>query len=227
MNGRDEILRRIRAATNSGAMPETPRNYRGPLGPGDLDLFARRVRDYKAEVGLAAFDNVATAIAVALQSSSMNRVVVPTGFPGEWLAETTVSLASDEPTLSPAELDGISGVITTCAVAIAETGTVVLDHGPGQGRRVLTLVPDYHLVVVRADQVVTGVPDALLALEPTRPQTWISGPSATSDIELNRVDGVHGPRTLEVIIVISPRPSRPTARTSEPGRVSPAVPRDR
>jgi L-lactate dehydrogenase complex protein LldG len=98
-------------------------------------------------------------------------------------------------------LDRVSAAVTTCAVAITETGTVVLDHGPGQGPRMLTLVPDYHLVVVRADQIVANVPDAVAALDPLRPMTWISGPSATSDIELDRVEGVHGPRTLDVLIV--------------------------
>ncbi len=92
-------------------------------------------------------------------------------------------------------------MLTTCRVAIAETGTLVLDHGPGMGHRALTLVPDYHCVVVRADQIVAGVPDAVAALDPTRPLTWISGPSATSDIELDRVEGVHGPRTLDVLIL--------------------------
>jgi L-lactate dehydrogenase complex protein LldG len=126
---------------------------------------------------------------------------VPAGLPGEWLAEAgALRLVPDEPPLPVAGLDACAGVVTGCAVAIAETGTIVLDHGPGQGRRALTLVPDFHLVVVRHGQIAPDLPDALARMDPARPQTLIAGPSATSDIELIRVEGVHGPRTLHVLI---------------------------
>lgn len=203
MSARDEILSRIRAALADRPDPgPIPRDYRGPgaLAP-DLDRFAERVADYRAEVHRVADDDVAATIAGAVGT---RRVVVPDGFPPHWLPPGLD--ATHEP-LSTAELDGCDGTVSTCAVAVAETGTVVLDAGPGQGPRALSLVPDYLLVVVRADQVRANVPDAVAELDPTRPLTWISGPSATSDIELNRVEGVHGPRTLDVVLVNTPIPS--------------------
>ncbi|MBL7519986.1 LUD domain-containing protein, partial [Frankia sp. CNm7] len=144
--------------------------------------------------------------AAAPADRGARRLVRPPGLPpGGRAGAAGVEAVDDEPALTAGELDAADGVLTGCALAIAETGTIILDGGPGPGRRALSLVPDYHLVVVRADQVVAGVPDAIARLVTTgaaaRPQTWVSGPSATSDIELNRVEGVHGPRTLEVILV--------------------------
>ncbi|WSG47954.1 LUD domain-containing protein [Dactylosporangium sp. NBC_01737] len=129
------------------------------------------------------------------------RLIVPDGLPGDWLPDAGDGVVTDDGTLGPRDLDGFAGVVTACAAACAETGTIALDGGPDQGRRAITLVPDRHFCVVRAGQVVRSVPDLLAALTPTRPLTLISGPSATSDIELDRVEGVHGPRTLVVLLV--------------------------
>ncbi|MFI6512111.1 lactate utilization protein C [Streptosporangium sp. NPDC050855] len=163
-----------------------------------VERFAERVADYRAVVHVVDEGEAAATIAAALARRGAARVVVPDGLPPEWAPADPVT---DDPPLSAAELDEVDGVLTGCAVAIAETGTIVLDTGPGQGRRVLTLVPDYHLCVVRAGQIAAGVPEAVGRLDPSRPLTWISGPSATSDIELDRVEGVHGPRTLEVVVI--------------------------
>ncbi|WP_066363548.1 LutC/YkgG family protein [Herbidospora mongoliensis] len=182
---REVILRRIRSAVEGAPEAEIVRGYKGITGePGDVELFAERVRDYKAVVHVVPRAEVAATIAGI---TAQRLLAVPEGFPSHWYAP------------SEGETDG---VISTCAVAIAETGTIVLDAGPGQGTRAQTLIPDYHLCLVREDQIVPNVPDAIARLDATRPLTWISGPSATSDIELNRVEGVHGPRTLEVVIAI-------------------------
>lgn len=193
MSARDEILGQVRAAlADAPPPPVVPREY-AAAGPVDglLDLFAERVADYRATVVRCADDEVADRIASALDGA---RAVVPPGLPWE------VADAVADTGLTALELDAIDAVVTAATVGIAETGTVVLDHGPGQGRRALSLVPDLHVLVVRADQVVGGVPEAVARLDPARPQTWISGPSATSDIELNRVEGVHGPRRLVVVL---------------------------
>jgi L-lactate dehydrogenase complex protein LldG len=200
-SGREEILARIGRALADRPDPAPPaRDYRGAGStPVDLGMFAARVRDYGAAVTRIEPDHVAERATTLLTERGVRGVVVPAGFPAGW--EPAVELVRDDPPLTTDELDAVAGVITSCAIAIAETGTVVLDHSAGQGRRALTLIPDYHLVVVRAEQVVAQVPDGVAALDPTRPLTWISGPSATSDIELYRVEGVHGPRTLDVLLV--------------------------
>ncbi len=194
MTARDDILGRIRTALADRPSPAlVARDYRiaDPHVQADVDLFVERVADYRADVHVDA--NVDT----ILERRGVTRVVVPDGFPDDWLPRTTALVR--EPVDIPT-LDEVGAVVTTCAVGVAETGTIVLDAGPGMGPRALTLVPDYHLVVIRRDQIVAGVPDAVARLDPTRPLTWISGPSATSDIELDRVEGVHGPRTLDVLV---------------------------
>ncbi|KRB78514.1 hypothetical protein ASE01_04425 [Nocardioides sp. Root190] len=206
-SARDEILGRIRTALRDvepDAEPVlSPPGARVPEALGLIDHFAERVADYRATVVHCAPDGLATAVAAALPVGS--RVVVPAGLPEAVLAGITHPVRDDG--LTASELDLVDAVVTCARVGIAETGTIVLDHEPDQGRRAITLVPDLHVCVVRADQVVPDVPDAFPLLDPVRPLTWISGPSATSDIELDRVEGVHGPRHLYVIVVGS-APSR-------------------
>ena len=205
MTAREEVLARIRTALGDGggAPDEAPRAYRTSAGLGRptlISLLTERLHDYGTSVRRCAPDEVPAAVRQALADRGARRVVLPAGLdltgPG---GPDSITLIGDDD-LSPAALDAADGVVTTAALAIAETGTIVLDGGPGQGRRALSLIPDYHLCIVRTGQIVGIVPEALGRLDPRRPQTWISGPSATSDIELDRVQGVHGPRTLEVIL---------------------------
>ena len=209
-SSREAMLNRIRAATaDITESPDIPRGYRQAGAVPDkaapdrlalLERFEERASDYRATVRRGPATDAAQLIAAAVSARQARRIGVPRGFPPEWSALLSEPVL-DEPPLSIAALDALDGVVTTCAVAIAETGTIVLDAGPGQGSRAFTLVPDYHLAVVRAGQIVAAVPDAVAALDPARPLTWISGPSATSDIELTRVEGVHGPRTLDIIVL--------------------------
>ena len=201
---RDVILGRIREALGDPlAAIAIPRDYEQTLTAGTdiFELFVERVSDYRATVHRTTTTGLPAAIAAVLSERGATRVATPVGIPAEWLAGSQVERVGDDPPLSFGDLDGLDGVITGCAIAIAETGTIVLDGGPDQGRRALSLLPDLHVCVVMASQVVGSVPEALARLEPTRPQTWISGPSATSDIELQRVEGVHGPRRLDVVFV--------------------------
>ena len=196
-------------ADTDAAYAALPREYlRAHHDPASADiagLFAERAADYRAVVERVPGPGLAAAIARVLgerAAAAPGPFVVPEGLPAGWLAELppVIELVGDTPPLPAAELDRMAGVVTGCAVAIAETGTIILDHGPGQGRRALTLVPDFHLVIVRASQVYADLADAFDRLDPTRPHTLISGPSATSDIELIRVEGVHGPRNLHVLL---------------------------
>ncbi|HVW44926.1 MAG TPA: lactate utilization protein C [Amycolatopsis sp.] len=201
-DARAEILARVRTALRDRPEAEpVPRDYDRSRDYDDvLALAAGRIADYRADVMRVSADDLPSAIASALERRSAGTMIAPPGLARAWQVPA-VRWLTDEPPLAVDELDNVDGVLTACAVTIAETGTIVLDAGPGQGRRALTLVPDYHLCVVRADQVVATVPEAVARLEPTRPLTFVSGPSATSDIELDRVEGVHGPRTLDVLIV--------------------------
>jgi L-lactate dehydrogenase complex protein LldG len=203
---RAEVLGRIRSALGGApAVPDVPRGYH-PAGAAavDVDRFCERVADYRATVHRVSSGELGGALAEAAARLGLRRV--GTTLDHE-LGEA--ELVRDEPPLSVPDLDGLDGVLTGCALGIAETGTLVLDGASRSGRRALTLVPDVHLCVIAEDQVVASVPDAVERLAEAaaegRPITLVSGPSATSDIELDRVEGVHGPRTLEVFVVAGPQ----------------------
>ena len=203
---REEILERIRSIDRGAPVP-VERGYRraGELAPHGLtDLFADRVADYRADVRFCTPNAVAAAIESALLEHRARRVAVPSGLPDAWRNDS-IEFVEDRG-LTAQELDAVAGVVTGCTVAIAETGTIVLAGGDVEGRRALSLVPDLHVCVVQSAQIVALVTEAIavvgeLVLHARRPLTFISGPSATSDIELDRVEGVHGPRTLIVLIV--------------------------
>jgi L-lactate dehydrogenase complex protein LldG len=208
---RDELLRRVREALRDVPATERPddvpvdRSYRrsGASGPDVAALFAQRVADYDATVSRVAKGALVGALAERCRTRGAHRLAAPADLPPDW-QPPGVELVEDRE-LSNEALDGLDGVLTGCALAIAETGTIVLDSGARQGRRALTLVPDWHLCVVEESQVVETVPQGVELLEEAvregRPITFVSGPSATSDIELSRVAGVHGPRTLDVLLL--------------------------
>ncbi|MCY0928608.1 LUD domain-containing protein [Streptomyces sp. H27-H1] len=207
MSARDLILARIRRALPE-PRPDTaiPRDYlqvHGARTPAEtVDLLAANLAEYRAKVHRVDEDGLAALLARLLAERGASSVLVPPGLPPHWLAAADPTRIHDRADSTPYQLDAVDSVVTGCALAIAETGTIVLDGGPEQGRRRITLIPDHHVCVVRVPgQVVDSVPLALPLLDPTRPLTWISGPSATSDIELDRVEGVHGPRTLEVVLL--------------------------
>jgi L-lactate dehydrogenase complex protein LldG len=210
VNARDEVLARIKSAITPAAVVTTPRDYRlagdGEAGSAQvIDRLVERLTDYKARVHR--IEPAALPDTLGRILAGGGPVVVPPGLPAQWreacaAQDRPVQIDGEPVVLTAAALDEVAAVVTACRVAIAETGTVVLDAAADQGRRVLTLVPDHHVVVVFAEQVVASVPEALQRVDPTRPLTFISGPSATSDIEFQRVEGVHGPRTLDVIVVV-------------------------
>jgi L-lactate dehydrogenase complex protein LldG len=203
VSARADVLERIRAALGpSPAVPEVPREYRRSGETEADDVVARfcaRAAEYKATVRRVSADDLP---GIVRELCRGKRIAVPPGGPD---VLGGVEVVVDDPPLSPAALDQLDGVLTGCALAIAETGTIVLDGGARSGRRALTLVPDWHICIVEADTIVAGVPDAVAALADAagegRPITLVSGPSATSDIELDRVEGVHGPRNLDVLVV--------------------------
>jgi L-lactate dehydrogenase complex protein LldG len=194
MSSREVILGRVRAALGDTAPPDViPRDYLRGERPADLDLLVERLKDYKAVV------HRGVSVASTVASLAPAPLIVPPGMDPSWLPDGLEVLRDEG--LSQDTLAVAGGVLTAATVAVAETGTIVLDGSDDQGRRIISLLPDLHICVVRADQVVASVPEALTRLAPGRPLTWISGPSATSDIELNRVEGVHGPRRLHVILL--------------------------
>ena len=203
---REEILDRVRSALAGSAPPEAVvRAYRRG-GSGNraqvVELLCERLMDYKAEVRRVDESDLAAAIAEACTARAVSRLGVPPGLPVEW-RPADLEIVEDHG-LAPRDLDGLDGVVTACTLAIAETGTLVLAAGLAEGRRALTLVPDLHICVVRESQVVDSVPAAFAKLGglARRPLTLVSGPSATSDIELSRVEGVHGPRQLVVLVAL-------------------------
>ena len=216
MNASKEvILTKIRLALKDVPQDESMdessinRSYRTAVSTREenLWLFAERVGDYKAEVTKISKDQLAGTIKEHLERQNVKKLVVPGDISDDWLPDDIELLRDDAKSpLSYTQIDGSDGVLTGCSLAVAQTGTIVLDSGKGQGRRVLTLLPNYHLCVVFEEQIVGIVPEAFEKLNEKMktegpPVTFISGPSATSDIELNRVEGVHGPRQLDVIIV--------------------------
>ncbi|MFE7938159.1 lactate utilization protein C [Streptomyces griseoincarnatus] len=209
MSSRERILGRVRRALADVPPDEdapVERDYLREHGERTVeetvDLLAENLADYRAVVHRTDSAELPHLIMRLLAQRGPQYVLVPPGLPPEWMSAADPTRVHDRAVSTARELDQVESVVTGCAVAIAETGTIVLDGSPDQGRRRISLIPDHHICVVRVpDQVVASVPQALERLNPARPLTWISGPSATSDIELDRVEGVHGPRTLEVVLV--------------------------
>lgn len=216
---KQQILNRIRNALGKDPDEDTavldqkiPRNFNQTASldkKAKIQLFSERVSEYKATVERADNDTIGMRLKVICEKENVERLVIPPGLDEKWLSginSSSVSLLSDSPPLSKDELNNSDAVLTGCFLGVSQTGTIVLDAGPGQGRRALTLLPDFHICVIKESQIVEIFPEAIQQLDEIvkttgRPITMISGPSATSDIELNRVEGVHGPRKLHVLIV--------------------------
>lgn len=207
MSARTHILDAVRTALNDApTVPEIPRYYRTAvdLAPDELThILVDRLEDYKAGVTVVQKQDIPAALRGLLKDAST--YVIPHGLEPEWLAWETDTArvkydGGENGALSVAELDAIDAVVTSSAVTVAESGTIILDGRPDQGRRAISLIPDHHICVVHMSDVTAILPEALRRIDGTRPLTMISGPSATSDIELERVEGVHGPRRLDVII---------------------------
>ncbi|KAD3515097.1 lactate utilization protein C [Arthrobacter yangruifuii] len=203
MSARTDILERLRSALHDAPeAPKIPRNYRHTsdlTGEELIELLSDRLLDYKAGVSVVDEASVPARVAELLAGASY---VVPAGLDERWTAQAPGRVVdSPEEPLSVEELDGVEAVVTGSAAAVAETGTIILDGSPGQGRRTCSLIPDHHVCLVKAEDIAGVLPEAVRRLDVTHPLTWISGPSATSDIELQRVEGVHGPRKLDVIII--------------------------
>jgi L-lactate dehydrogenase complex protein LldG len=218
-DARQQILDRIRRATNgesSAATSALQRNYiqRGQLNTtARVELMIERLREYDAEVVECLPEDLAACAADQLTSSGLKTFVAPPGLPAEWLAKQFTWKVDHG--LTHAEIETCDGVVTACFAGVADSGTIVLHHSASEGRRVLTLLPDWHLCVLRASQIVETLPEYFARCpEPPALATYISGPSATADIEMTRIKGVHGPRFLHVIIVHDETPSQPNTNPS-------------
>lgn len=199
---KEQILAAVRRATSGATDVEPPRDYHRTLEDADVvAMLVDRLEDYRAEVHRIGASDLPNTIGRVLGQKRAASVVVPADLDAAGLTTVTCPVVRDDGSLDAARLDSVGAVITGCRVAIAQTGTIVLDGGEQQGRRIISLLPDLHLCLVRTDQVVGTLPEAIALMTPSSAMTWISGPSATSDIELQRVEGVHGPRTLVVLLI--------------------------